>query len=82
MIKWDQGLNWLSFLGLACNSWQKVFKRKKRNYCFQFQRKFINQTQVGDLLNFKALSAAFANSGPLDFPSEKSFLLFFAHEKG
>ena len=28
------------------------------------------------------LSAALAKSGPLDFPSEKSFLLFFAHEKG
>ena len=27
------------------------------------------------------LSATLANSGPLDFPSEKSFLLFFAHEK-
>ena len=23
-----------------------------------------------------------AKSGPLDFPSEKSFLLFFAHGKG
>ena len=28
------------------------------------------------------LSATLAKSGPLDFPSEKSFLLFFAHEKG
>ena len=28
-----------------------------------------------------SLSAAPAKSGPLDFPSEKSFLLFFAHEK-
>ena len=28
------------------------------------------------------LSAALAKSAPLDFPSEKSFLLFFAHEKG
>ena len=28
------------------------------------------------------LSAALAKSGPRDFPSEKSFLLFFAHEKG
>ena len=28
------------------------------------------------------LSAALAKSGPLDFPSEKSFLLFSAHEKG
>ena len=28
------------------------------------------------------LSAALAKSGPLDFPSEKKFLLFFAHEKG
>ena len=28
------------------------------------------------------VSAAPAKSGPLDFPSEKSFLLFFAHEKG
>ena len=28
------------------------------------------------------LSAALVKSGPLDFPSEKSFLLFFAHEKG
>ena len=27
------------------------------------------------------LSAAPAKSGPLDFPSQKSFLLFFAHEK-
>ena len=29
---------------------------------------------------FLTLSAALAKSGPLDFPSEKSFLLFFAHE--
>ena len=28
------------------------------------------------------LSAALAKSGPLDLPSEKSSLLFFAHEKG
>ena len=28
------------------------------------------------------LSTTLAKSGPLDFPSEKSFLLFFAHEKG
>ena len=28
------------------------------------------------------LSAALAKSAPFDFPSEKIFLLFFAHEKG
>ena len=28
------------------------------------------------------LSAALAKSGPLDFPWKKSFLFFFAHEKG
>ena len=28
------------------------------------------------------LSAALTKSGPLDFPSEISFLLFFSHEKG
>ena len=28
------------------------------------------------------LSAILAKSGPLNFPSEKSFLLFFAREKG
>ena len=32
--------------------------------------------------SFTYLSATLAKSGPLDFPSEKSFLLFFAHEKG
>ena len=31
---------------------------------------------------FPALIAPLAKSGPLDFPSEKSFLLLFAHEKG
>ena len=30
----------------------------------------------------KVLSATLAQSGPLDFPSKKSFPLFFAHEKG
>ena len=30
----------------------------------------------------KRLSAALAKSAPLDFPSEKKFFLFFAHEKG
>ena len=30
----------------------------------------------------KVLSAALAQSGPLDFPTEKNFPLFFAHEKG
>ena len=34
------------------------------------------------LICFKNLSAAPAKSGPLDFLSEKSFLLFFAHVKG
>ena len=33
-------------------------------------------------LKFCLLSAALAKSGPLDFPSEKSLLLFFAYEKG
>ena len=28
------------------------------------------------------LSAVLAKGGPLDFPSEKSFLLFFTHGKG
>ena len=28
------------------------------------------------------LCATLAKSGPFDFPSEKSFLLFFAHKKG
>ena len=37
-----------------------------------------NMGQYHDLY----LSATLAKSGPLDFPSEKSFLLFFAHEKG
>ena len=32
--------------------------------------------------SFTYLSATLAKSGPLDFPSEKSFLLFFAHENG
>ena len=32
--------------------------------------------------NSSLLSAAPAKSGPLDFPSQKRFLLFFAHEKG
>ena len=30
----------------------------------------------------KVLSATLTQSGPLDFPSKKSFPLFFAHEKG
>ena len=30
----------------------------------------------------QCLSATLATSGPLDYPSEKRFLLFFAHEKG
>ena len=30
----------------------------------------------------KRLNAALAKSAPLDFPSEKKFFLFFAHEKG
>ena len=33
-------------------------------------------------LDNATLSATLAKSGPLAFPSEKSFLLFFAHEKG
>ena len=35
-----------------------------------------------NLTSNRVLSATLAKSGPLDFPSEKSFLLFFAHEKG
>ena len=31
---------------------------------------------------YKSLIATPAKSGPLEFPSEKSFLFFFAHEKG
>ena len=33
-------------------------------------------------LDNATLSATLAKSEPLAFPSEKSFLLFFAHEKG
>ena len=29
-----------------------------------------------------SLRATLAKSGPLNFPTEKKFLLFFAHEKG
>ena len=36
---------------------------------------------LGDTMGI-VLSAALARGGPLDFPSKKSFLLFFAHEKG
>ena len=31
---------------------------------------------------FEILSAALAESGPLDFPSEKKFLWLFAYKKG
>ena len=45
-------------------------------------------TNAGDNLNrsndcsLLVLSATLPKSSPLNFPSEKSFLLFFAHEKG
>ena len=32
--------------------------------------------------DFMSLRATLAKSGPLNFPTEKKFLLFFAHEKG
>ena len=38
--------------------------------------KFSSNTKEQDVI----LSATPAKSGPLDFPSVKSFLLFFAHE--
>ena len=38
--------------------------------------KNLNKT-IPDSIHF-----TLAKSGPLDFPSEKSFLLLFAHEKG
>ena len=34
------------------------------------------------MLKISDLSATLSKSGPLDFPSEKSFLSFLAHEKG
>ena len=41
------------------------------------------QSALNTLLNWiHYLSAAIAKGCPLDFPSEKSFLLFFANEKG
>ena len=47
-----------------------------------------NSTNTGDNLNrsndcsLSVLSATLPKSGPLNLPSEKSFLLFFTHEKG
>ena len=46
-------------------------------FCPAYEKKWIWDFWVH--LN---LSATLAKSGPLDFPSEKSFLLFFAHGKG
>ena len=40
-------------------------------------------TSLKDTLHYKyVFSAALAKSGPLDFPMEKRFLIFFAHEMG
>lgn len=55
MIKWDLGLKWLSLLGVACNSWQEMFKRKKENTTFNFN---TNQSIKHKLMNYwiKALN--------------------------
>ena len=42
----------------------------------------VFQSRVKGIDGGYELSATLAKSGPLDFPSEKSFLLFFAREKG
>ena len=45
--------------------------------------RFAAKCQYSPIVFLKRwLSATLAKSGPLDFPSEKSFLLFFDHEKG
>lgn len=49
MIKWDLGLKWLSLLGVACNSWQEMFKRKKENTTFNFN---TNQSIKHKLMNY------------------------------
>ena len=41
-----------------------------------------NKLRFHQIILLWILSATLARSGPLDFPSEKSFLFFFAHEKG
>ena len=43
---------------------------------------FSSRPINGIYVQNSVLSVTPAKSGPLDFPSEKSFLLFFAHEKG
>ena len=52
--------------------------------------KLMNETELRTYFDWflpkiiinATLSATLAKSGPLAFPSEKSFLLFFAHEEG
>ena len=41
----------------------------------------MNEKRNAQHRHDRALSAALAKSGPLDFPLEKSFLFLFAHEK-
>ena len=59
-----------------------ILLRKK----FQLENNFNNAPCMSQLNRRQeslfSLSATLAKSGPLDFPSEKSFLLFFSHEKG
>ena len=66
---------------------QKIINRSSKILC---KPKFClcdNGTNAGDNFNrsndcsLSVLSATLPKSGPLNFPSEKSFLLFFAHEK-
>ena len=42
----------------------------------------IFSTVLRFLMGPPLVNAALAKSSPLDFPLEKSFLLFFVHEKG
>ena len=57
---------------------------------FRFDRMFFSvfrfwmifSTVLRFLMGPPLVNAALAKSSPLDFPSEKSFLLFFVHEKG
>ena len=49
---------------------------------FQYLYRAGNKSHNHEFRIILSKSATLAKSGPLDFPSKKSFPLFFAHEKG
>ena len=74
-------LNNASFMFIVCYIYAISFKHLFHLYLRLWKQKISTKLFLIPY-TFSSVDCPLAKSGSLDFPSEKSFLLLFAHEKG